>query len=231
LLAADHAVDVVGEASRIDEAEELIRRERPGVVFLDVQLRGETGFDLLARDAGSFQTIFVTAFDAYAVRAFEVHALDYLLKPVHPERLAEALARARNPTGHRAAPELPPAYRYDDLFFHADARCPRFIRIREIAFIRAAGNYTELHMRGGPPLLVLRTLATWEAQLADAPFVRVHRSALVNLDYVDRIERGSGYTYELHVRGHTTPLAMSRRRALELKSRRDAFGSRLTEKS
>jgi two-component system LytT family response regulator len=223
LLAAERDIDVVGEASRVDEAEALIRRERPGVVFLDVQLRGETGFDLLARDAGPFRTIFVTAFDAYAVRAFEVHALDYLLKPVHPARLAEALARARDPAATRAAPERPATYGYDDLFFHDDTRHARFIRIRDIAFIRAAGNYTELHTAAGPPLLVLRALSTWEAQLADTPFVRVHRSALVNLDFVERIERGASYTYELYVRGHATPLAMSRRRALELKNRRDAL--------
>jgi two-component system LytT family response regulator len=227
LLAAEPHVDVVGEAGRVDLAEELIRQERPDIVFLDVQLRGETGFDLLARNAGPFHTIFVTAFDAYAVRAFEVHALDYLLKPVHPARLAEALARARQPAPKRAAPEQPPAYRHDDLFFHDDARRPRFIRIREIAFIRAAGNYSELHPAAGPPLLVLRPISTWEAQLADAPFVRVHRSALVNLDFVERIERGAGYTYELYLRGHATPLAMSRRRAIELKSRRDAFGNRV----
>lgn len=220
LLAAERGVDVVGEASGVDEAEALIRRERPAVVFLDIQLRGETGFDLLARGAGTFHTIFVTAFDAYAVQAFEVHALDYLLKPVHPARLAEALARAREPAPRHAVPEQPAAYRYDDLFFHDDARRPRFIRIRDIAFIRAAGNYTEVHTSPGPPLLVLRTLAAWEAQLAGSPFVRVHRSVLVNLDFVERIERSAGYTYELFLRGHAAPLAMSRRRALQLKSRR-----------
>jgi two-component system LytT family response regulator len=225
LLATDRDVEVVGEASRVDEAEALVRRERPDVVFLDIQLRGETGFDLLARGAGPFRTIFVTAFDAYAVRAFEVHALDYLLKPVNPARLAEALARARDPSAIPLAPQQPAAYRYDDLFFHDDARRRRFIRIRDIAFIRAAGNYTELHTAAGPPLLVLRALSTWEAQLVDAPFVRVHRSLLVNLDFVERIERGASYTYELYVRGHAAPLAMSRRRALELKSRREALGT------
>ncbi len=226
LLEAQRDVEVVGEASRVDEAAALIRRERPQVVFLDVQLRGETGFELLARDAGPFQTIFVTAFDAYAVRAFEVHALDYLLKPVDPARLAEALARARDPTAARAAPP-PAAYGYDDLFFHDDARSPRFVRIRDIAFIRAAGNYTELHLAAGPPLLVLQSLTTWETQLAGAPFVRVHRSLLVNLDFVERIERGAGYTYELYVRGHAAPLTMSRRRAIELKGKRAALGRHL----
>jgi two-component system, LytTR family, response regulator len=226
LLAGVPDVVVVGEASGVDEAETLVRRERPGVVFLDIQLRGETGFDLLGRDAGPFHTIFVTAFDAYAVRAFEVHALDYLLKPVHPGRLAEALARARDPAAIPLAPQPPAAYGYDDLFFHDDARRPRFIRIRDVAFIRAAGNYTEVHTATGPPLLVLRALAAWEAQLVDTPFVRVHRSVLVNLDFVERIERGASYTYELYVRGYSAPLAMSRRRALELKSRREALGSR-----
>ncbi|HET7132116.1 MAG TPA: LytTR family DNA-binding domain-containing protein [Gammaproteobacteria bacterium] len=219
LLAAEPDVEVIGEASRVDEAEALIRRERPNVVFLDVQLRGETGFDLLLREVGPFHTIFVTAFDAYAVRAFEVHALDYLLKPVDPARLAEALARARQPAAARAAPGPTAKYRYDDLFFHDDARRPRFVRIREIAFIRAAGNYTELFTAAGPPLLVLRALASWEAQLAGTPFVRVHRSVLVNLDFVDRIERGAAHSYELYVRGRTAPLAMSRRRAVELKRR------------
>ena len=221
LLADDPDVVVVGEASGVDEAEALVRRERPDVVFLDIQLRGESGFDLLARDAGEFHVVFVTAFDAYAVRAFEVHALDYLLKPVDPVRLATALARARDPAAP-AAPR-PPAYRYDDLFFHDDARSPRFIRIRDIAFIRAAGNYTELHLAGGAALLVLRPLTTWETQLAGAPFVRAHRSLLVNLDFVERIERGEGYTYDLFVRGHAEPLPMSRRRATELKGRREAF--------
>jgi two-component system LytT family response regulator len=224
LLAGARDVKVVGEASGVDEAEALIRRERPQVVFLDIQLRGESGFDLLARNAGTFHTVFVTAFDAHAVRAFEVHALDYLLKPVDPARLAKALARARDPA---AAPATAtPAYRYDDLFFHDDARCPRFIRIRDIAFVRAAGNYTELHFAAGPPALVLRALSAWETQLAGAPFARVHRSLLVNLDFIERIERGRGYSYDLFVRGHAAPLSMSRRRATELKGRRDAFRGR-----
>jgi two-component system LytT family response regulator len=222
LLAGKSDVVVVGEASGVDEAEALIRREHPQVVFLDIQLRGESGFDLLARNAGTFHTVFVTAFDAYAVRAFEVHALDYLLKPVDPVRLASALARARHPTTAPAEVRAP-AYRYDDLFFHDDARSPRFIRIRDIAFIRAAGNYTELNLGGGPPLLVLRPLSMWETQLAGAPFVRVHRSLLVNLDFVERIERGEGYTYDLFVRGHAESLPMSRRRATELKGKREAF--------
>lgn len=222
LLTATPRVTVVGEASCVDDAEAIIRREQPEVVFLDVQLHGETGFDLLARNAGAFHTVFVTAFDVYAVRAFEVHALDYLLKPVDPIRLASTLERAQRPVSPSAS-AAPVAYRYDDFYFHDDARGPRFVRIRDIAFIRAAGNYTEIHPAFGPPLLVLRALSAWETQLAGASFARVHRSLLVNLDFVERVERGEGYTYDLFVRGHAEPLPMSRRRATELKARREAF--------
>ncbi|HEX6994417.1 MAG TPA: LytTR family transcriptional regulator DNA-binding domain-containing protein [Gammaproteobacteria bacterium] len=218
MLAAEQDVVVVAEAGSVDEAEAAIRREQPDVVFLDVQLRGESGFDLLGRGAGPFRTVFVTAFDTYAVRAFEVHAVDYLLKPVDPTRLAEALRRLRASAAHVEQSE-PTAYRYDDFFFHADERRPRFIRIRDIVFIRAAGNYTEVHTGNDRPVLVLRPLAVWEAQLAGTPFVRVHRSVLVNSAFIERIERGPNYTYDLYLKGHREPLPMSRRRALELKER------------
>lgn len=221
-LDAEPNVTIVGEASCVDEAEALIRDTQPEIVFLDIQLRGETGFDLLRRDAGSYQTVFVTAFDKYAVRAFEVHALDYLLKPVDPERLSEVLARAQRPSVD-ASVATAPAYGNDDLYFHNDMRSPRFIRIREIAFIRAAGNYTELHSITGPPLLELRTLSTWETQLSGTSFVRVHRSLLINLDFIERIERGTNHSYEIYIKGHATPLPMSRRRATELKSRHEAL--------
>ncbi|MFO7287104.1 MAG: LytTR family DNA-binding domain-containing protein [Gammaproteobacteria bacterium] len=218
LLASERDVVIVGEAGSVDEAETVIRQERPDVVFLDIQLRGESGFDLLARDAGPFRTVFVTAYDTYAVKAFEVHAVDYLLKPVDPARLAEALRRVRA-SAEASRDSEPAAYRYDDFFFHADERRPRFIRIRDIVFIRAAGNYTEIYTPNARPVLVLRALAVWEAQLSGTPFVRVHRSLLVNSAYIERIERGPNYTYDLYVKGWPDPLPLSRRRALELKDR------------
>jgi len=215
---------VIGQAKNGLEAVQLTQELKPDLLLLDVQMPKIDGFEVLGLIPPEIAVVFTTAFDEYAVRAFEVHALDYLLKPVHPARLSEALARARHPAEPHAAPQRPATYRYDDFFFHDAARRPCFIRIREIAFIRAAGNYTELYTAAGPSLLVLRSLSTWEAQLADTPFVRVHRSALVNLDFIERIERGTSYTYELYVRGHAVPLAMSRRRAMELRSRRDVFG-------
>lgn len=221
LLAAHaEAVEVVGEAATVVEAEAQIARAQPDLLFLDVQLRGETGFDLLPRLEPLPRIVFVTAFDVFAVRAFEVNALDYLLKPIEPERLAEALRRAQE--REKPAPALPvqqPGFSLDDLFFYEDGQRSRFIRIRDIAFIHSAGNYTELHLPLGKKVLVLKTLAAWEAELPEAAFVRVHRTSIVNLGFVEQVERLPGYSYALHLRGHAEPLMMSRRRALALKRR------------
>lgn len=214
-------VTVAGEAGSVDAAAEQIRADAPDVVLLDVQMRGETGFDLLDRIDDTVQVVFVTAYDKYAVRAFDVNALDYLLKPVDPERLAEAFQRVRTTT--TVLPEKadadPEAFRYDDLFFYEEGRRPRFIRIRNLVCIEAAGNYTELHLTDGATALTSTTLSTWDERLPDAHFVRIHRSSIVNLEHVTHVEPTASRTYEVHVEGRGEPLTMSRRRARALKGR------------
>ena len=215
-------VAVAGEAGGVDAAAEQICASEPDVVLLDVQMRGETGFDLLDRLNAPVQVIFVTAYDEHAVRAFKVNALDYLLKPVDPDRLAEALRRARDTDialpEARETPESD-AFRYDDLFFYEDGRRPRFIRIRDIVWIEAAGNYTKLHLAGGDTALTATTLSDWTDRLPEAHFARIHRSTLVNVDRVTRVDRSAGRTYEVYVEGRTASLSMSRRRAHRLKAR------------
>lgn len=215
---------VAGEAGRVDAAAEQVEEEAPDVVLLDVQMRGETGFDLLDRLDAAVQVVFVTAYDEYAVRAFEVNALDYLLKPVDPDRLAEALQRARQTD--TALPESaeeddadPDAFRYDDLFFYEDSRRPRFIRIRDIEWIAAEGNYTELHLTDGGTALTGTTLTEWTERLPDAHFARIHRSTIVNIEHVTEVTQSDGRSYEVHVPGRSTPLSMSRRRARTLTDR------------
>lgn len=215
-------VTVVGEADSVDTAAAQVEAEAPDVVLLDVQMRGETGFDLLDRLDTAVQVVFVTAYDEYAVRAFEVNALDYLLKPVDPGRLTEALRRARKTD--TALPETdeddPDTFRYDDLFFYEEGRRPRFIRIRDIAFIEAAGNYTELHLAGDDAVpLTSTTLSEWEECLPDAHFVRIHRSTIANAEHVTEVTQAEGRSYDVHVTGHDAPLSMSRRRARALKNR------------
>ncbi|PEN09498.1 DNA-binding response regulator [Longimonas halophila] len=214
----DHAT-VVGEAGTVDKAATLIDEAAPDVVLLDVQMRGETGFDLLARIDTPVQVVFVTAHDQYAVRAFEVNALDYLLKPVAPDRLAEALRRVR--ATDDALPqddaESGASFRYDDLFFYEEGHQPRFIRIADIRYIGASGNYTTLYLDGGANALTTTTLNEWTAQLPEAHFVRIHRSTIVNVNHVARINRQPNNTFEVFVDGSETVLSMSRRRAQTLK--------------
>lgn len=221
-LAEQGNVEVVGAAGTVDEAAALIRETGPDVVLLDIQMRRETGFDLLDRLDAPVQVIFVTAYDEYAVRAFEVNALDYLLKPVSPARLADALDRVR--TTETALPQQAPArddatFRYDDLFFYEESRQPRFIRIADIVYIEAAGNYTELHLTDGATALTATTLTAWTEQLPSAHFTRIHRSTIVNVEHIERIEQAPNYTYDVFVTAADAPLAMSRRRAKALTDR------------
>ncbi len=224
-LDAVEGVAVAGEAGRVEAAAEQIRTEAPDVVLLDVQMRGETGFDLLDRIDTAVQVIFVTAYDEYAIRAFEVNALDYLLKPIDPDRLAESLWRAR--TADTALPEKsdtppsddPDAFRYDDVFFYEEGRRPRFIRIREIVFIEATGNYTELYLTDDTTALTSTTLSAWTDRLPDAHFVRIHRSTVVNLNRITRVEPTGNRTHDVFVEAWNGPLSMSRRRAQALSDR------------
>lgn len=216
-------VAAAGEADSVDAAAEQIRTEAPDVILLDVQMRGETGFDLLDRIDTAVQVIFVTAYEEYAIRAFEVNALDYLLKPVDPGRLAEALQRTR--ATETTLPETEPdpdaaaPFRYDDMFFYEEDRRPRFIRIREIVFVEAAGNYTELYLTDDTTALTSTTLSTWTDRLPDAHFARIHRSTIVNVDRVTRVEQAANRTHDVFVEGRDAPLSMSRRRARALNDR------------
>ncbi len=212
---------VVGEAGSVAEAAEAVRTHGPDVILLDVQMRRETGFDLLDRLDEPLQVIFVTAYDEYAVRAFEVNALDYLLKPVDPDRLADALQRVRDTS--TALPEDETAteagFRYDDLFFYEEGRRPRFIRICDIVYVEATGNYTELHLADTTMALTSCTLSTWAERLPDAHFARIHRSTIVNVERVTRVESTDGRSYDVYVTDRDAPLSLSRRRAQTLKDR------------
>jgi two-component system LytT family response regulator len=220
-LATRDDVTLVGEAATVEEAATLIQEETPDVVLLDIQMRRETGFDLLDRIDTPVHVVFVTAHDDHAVRAFEVNALDYLLKPVDPRRLDDALQRVRTSEAPlpRQSESEDQAFRYSDLFFYEESRQPRFIRIRDIVHIEAAGNYTELHLADGSTALTSNTLSTWDERLPGDRFVRIHRSTIVNVEHVERMERAANYTFDVFVTGQDTPLAMSRRRAKTLKDR------------
>jgi two-component system LytT family response regulator len=215
LLKAHPEVAIVGEAASVDEAAALVRTVDPDIVFLDIQMPRRSGFELLEAADVRGRVVFVTAHDVHAIRAFEVNALDYLLKPVHPARLAVAIRRVL-----AAAGESPPAatrLELDDHLFLTEGRAARFVCVRAIICIRGAGDYSEIALPDGKQLLSPRPLKEWEARLP-ASFARVHRTAIVNLDHVERVERTSDDAFAVYVRGMPEPVPLSRRHAARLRS-------------
>jgi two-component system LytT family response regulator len=213
LLAEHPDVEIVGEATGLDEAVEVLQRTRPDVVFLDVQMPDGEGIALFERMDVRARVVFVTAFDHYAVRAFELNALDYLLKPVEPERLDRALARARQepPRVEEVAPEGPIAP--EQLLCLPHRGGMRFFRPTDLVHLEAADDYCVLHLDDGASLLSSTPLKTWEAQLPD-DFLRTHRSHLVRTDAIEEV-RPEGSAYVVRLRGDRE-VPMSRRRGATL---------------
>jgi two-component system, LytTR family, response regulator len=212
LLSAFAAVDIVGEAGNIDEARARIEALSPDVVFLDIQMPGGTGFDLLARLDRVPHIVFTTAYDQYAVKAFEVNALDYLLKPIEPERLAMALQKLQSPARGRAGRDAP----LEQLFVRDGPRC-WFVPLREVALFSAEGNYVRMLWGAERPLLG-RSLAALEEKLDAQRFFRANRAQVVNLAFIERVEPGEGG--RLHVRLRDGPeVEVSRRQARLFRAR------------
>jgi two-component system LytT family response regulator len=213
LLANERSVEVVGSAGSVEEAKRQITHQQPDLLFLDIQLGRETAFEFLEQVDASFEIIFVTAYDRHALRAFEVSALDYLLKPIATERLQASLARL----GERALPRKPvPGLELNDrLFIKSGARWS-FLSIASIRWIASAGDFTELHTAEGQ-FLLSTSMREWEARLPVQHFLRIHRSTIVQLDCVESVEEYSPQTFHVFLKGSPKPLPMSRRQAMRLR--------------
>jgi two-component system LytT family response regulator len=221
LLEEAHAdqVHIVGEADSVSSAARLVHATDADVVFLDIQLAGETGMDLLPLLGVDVDVVFVTAHDDYTLRAFEVNALDYLLKPVAPERLAVTVSRLA-----AAQPPAPirEAITYDDRLLLRFGQERAFVRVRDIVAVEADGDGSALRL--SPDLArkaSTKSLREWEQRLPDRHFVRIHRSSIVNLEYVERLETWSHASQHVYLRGLKEPMTMSRRFGARL---RDRFG-------
>jgi two-component system LytT family response regulator len=221
LLAEHTEIEIVGEAESINQATDLIEAQKPTVVFLDIQLANENGFDLLERIGSvDFKTIFVTAFDAYAIRAFEVNALDYLLKPVNPERLKTAVEKvlANEKSAASKALDFRPLAYDDRLFLEIGGRSI-FLKISCLSHITAAGDYTEIYTVEGKKFLAEKPLREWEARLPEKHFVRIHRGCIINLESIERVESWFNRSYQIYLQNNREPLAVSRRYAAQLKQK------------
>jgi two-component system, LytTR family, response regulator len=201
-------VEIVGEAGQIVEAAEKIETLTPELLFLDIQMPGGSGFDLLARLEHLPQVIFTTAHSEHAVRAFEVNALDYLLKPVEPERLAAALTRIKR-AGEAQAPLA--GAPLEQLFVRDGPRC-WFIPLREVRLLTADGNYVRLLWGKLQPLLG-RPLTLLEQRLDPKHFFRANRSQIINLDFIETVEVGVNGRLHVQLRDGGPEVEISRRQA------------------
>jgi two-component system, LytTR family, response regulator len=209
-------LEIIGEADSVESAARLVEQFHPDVVFLDIQMPGESGFNLLARVENDFKVIFVTAFDNYAIRAFEVNALDYLLKPLSPARIADTIARL-DEEAH--APVIKEQLSYDDYIFIDDKRRSKFIKVADILYITSAGDYSDVYLKSGEKYMLLKAMREWEAKLPGKSFLRIHRSIIINLNYVEKTEPGFKNTFQIYLANIPQPFTSSRKYAQELKKK------------
>lgn len=229
LIAQDARFQLVAECSDGVEAVAAIRRERPDLLLLDIQMPGLDGFGVLAHLLPQEVplTIFITAYDEHAIKAFDVGAVDYVLKPIVPARLATALTRAleRLAQGKRLGPvQLPPLLRsvqqvapwLDSLIVEQRGRMV-LLPTAQVHWLEATGNYVRVHSDQGSHLM-RATLTMLESRLDPQQFLRVHRSAIVALNRVTLVEPGAHGDARITLRDGTT-LAAARGRASELRAR------------
>lgn len=210
-------IEIIGEASNVKEAKKIIENLSPDLIFLDIQMPGKTGFDLLTEIQTDAKIIFVTAYDEYAIRAFEVNAQDYLLKPVNKERFSLALEHLKIESEiHKDSYKK---LEHNDNVFLMVNNAYQFIKVSSIIVITAAGNYSEILTTTKLKGLVLKSMREWETRLPNNYFIRIHRNAIINLEFLDRTEDWFSYSYQVFLKGIEKPFVMSRRYASKLKDK------------
>lgn len=210
-------VQIVGEAANAEEALELIDRLKPQLVFLDVQMPEKSGFDMLEELVEIPAIIFTTAYDEYALKAFEVNALDYLLKPIEKDRLAEAVQKAKRTIEDQRELRLAGKLAPDAKVFLRDGDRCWYVKLEDIRLIESAGNYAKIHFDRYQPL-IHRTLNALDERLSDEQFFRANRQQIINLNYIERIEPffNSGFLFYMK---DGSKVEVSRRQAVKFRDR------------
>ncbi|MGB6035861.1 MAG: LytTR family DNA-binding domain-containing protein [Cryomorphaceae bacterium] len=185
------SIEIIGEAQNAVEAKEMIEQLNPDLIFLDIQMPGKTGFELLEELESTPEVIFVTAYDDYAIRAFEVNALDYLLKPLDEARLEHALVRVKERLEKNAeevteSENDTPLTMEDQIFLKDGDKC-WFVTLRDIKMFESEGNYVRVFFGNSKPL-ILKSLNNLEKRLVEKDFFRINRKFIVNLKEVVHIE-------------------------------------------
>ncbi|HEY0029802.1 MAG TPA: LytTR family DNA-binding domain-containing protein [Bacteroidia bacterium] len=217
LLSAYSEIQVVGEAANVEAGIESIKQLKPDVIFLDIQMPGKNGFELLEEISGVPDVVFVTAYDEYAIRAFEVNALDYLLKPVQPNRLAETVKKILNRENSEKgeAKELSMPLNDNDQVFVKDGEKCWFVKLSDVRLFESEGNYVRIYFDKNRPL-ILRSLNNLDERLNNRTFFRASRKHIINLKWVDSIENWFNGGLMVKLKGGEQ-VEISRRQAAKLK--------------
>lgn len=211
LLAAHPEVQIIGEAADVPAAESLCNQHSPDILFLDVQLRQTSGFDLLPRLLAIPAVILVSAYENFGVQAFDLGVRDYLLKPVNPERLARAIRRITS--------EIPGdtiVLEKTTVLLQANGRFERF-PVADITHVEAMDNYSRVYFKSFPALMVRRTIQQWRQILPEPEFLRVERSLILNLTSVIKCKSISRDAFEVNLAKLPHPLLLGRSAAIRLR--------------
>jgi two-component system LytT family response regulator len=222
LLKDYHEIEIIDEAKNPEEAIEKIKQQKPDLIFLDVQMPGMTGFDLLKKLEEIPKVVFVTAYDEFALKAFEVNALDYLLKPVEPARLDETIQKLNSSDDDflsvETAPKLDRSTRplsIDDKIFIKDGEKCYFVELGQVRLFESDGNYVKVYFDRYRPL-ILRSLNSLEERLDPTYFFRANRKYIINLNAITFVENwfNGGLQVEL---SNGEKIEISRRQAIKFK--------------
>ncbi|MFC2096380.1 LytR/AlgR family response regulator transcription factor, partial [Bacteroidota bacterium] len=208
-LAEFHEIEVIGEADCIPDAIKGINKLHPDILFLDIQLTDGTGFDLINEISYSGKIIFITAFDEYALRAFEINALDYLMKPISPERLETAIKRLdKDEDNTQEFSSL--LLKLEDRIMATIRDAIYFIKVDSIVLISASTSYTEILTNNGKKFLTSKSMQEWENRLPPEMFCRIHRSFIINFEHIEKSVKYSSNTALIYMKGLNDPFKLSR---------------------
>ena len=216
LLAQYKKIEIIDEATNADEALIKINEKRPNLIFLDIQMPGKTGFDLLEELDYIPEVIFTTAYDEYALKAFEVNALDYLLKPIEDDRLRDSIDKvAEKIEIDEASVSSDGIPTENDQVFVKDGEKCWFITLKDVRYFESVGNYVKVHFDSNRPM-ILKSLNNLEKKLDSKTFFRANRKHIINLRWIQKSESWFNGGLLVTVNGEET-IEISRRQAAKLK--------------
>jgi two-component system LytT family response regulator len=188
LLTEYKDIEILGEAANADEAEQLIDKLNPDLIFLDIQMPGKTGFELLETLEKTPKVIFTTAYDEYALKAFEFNALDYLLKPIEPKRLSESINKIRKEVeAQEEKQKKSNQLTVNDQVFVKDGDNCWFVKLKDVRLFESDGNYIKVYFDKNKPM-IHKSLNALDGKLDNKHFFRVSRKHIINLEWIDEIE-------------------------------------------